>query len=192
MNRAIAWFATNHVASNLIMLVIVCAGLATLPTLTQELIPNIELEALNVTTLYPGASPSEVEASITNRVEEAISGLQGVKHVRSVSAEGASSVTVQLMAGEDIRKRVEEVRSEIDSLDTLPDDAEEPTIKQIEINRRVLTVSVAGETDEWTLKRLAQQLRDEIAALPGITEVDLSVAREYEISIEVSEMAMDF
>ena len=190
MKAAIAWFAKNHVASNLVMLVIVGAGLATLPTLTQELIPDIELEYITVSTIYPGASPSEVEASVTNRVEESISALQGVKTIRSASAEGLSSVTLELMAGEDVRKRLDEVRSAIDALDTLPEDAEVPTAKQVEIDRRVLTVAVAGETDEWTLKRIAQQVRDELVALPGISEAELAVAREYEIAIELSERAM--
>ncbi len=190
MKAAIAWFAKNHVAANLLMLVIVGAGLATIPTLTQELIPDIELEYVTVSTIYPGASPSEVEASVTNRIEEALSGLQGVKTIRSASAEGLSSVTLELMAGEDVRKRLDEVRSSIDAVDTLPDDAEQPTVKQVEIDKRVLTVAVAGRTDEWTLKRIAQRVRDELVARPGISEAELAVARDYEISIELSEDAM--
>jgi multidrug efflux pump subunit AcrB len=190
MKGAIAWFVKNHVAANLIMWVIVCAGIATIPTLTQELIPDIELEALTVSTVYAGASPSEVETSVTNRVEEAVSGLEGVKRLRSTSAEGMSVVTVELMAGEDVRKRLDEVRSAIDAMQSLPEEAEEPTVKQVELDQRVLTVAVAGETDERTLKRIAQQVRDEIVALPGVSEAELSVARDYEISIELSEDAM--
>ena len=175
MKSAIAWFAKNHVAANLLMLVIVGAGLATIPTLTQELIPDIELEYVTVSTIYPGAAPSEVEASVTNRIEEALAGQQGVKTIRSASAEGLSSVTLELMAGEDVRKRLDEVRSAIDAIDTLPDDAEQPTVKQVEIDKRVLTVAVAGQTDEWTLKHLGSAgVRDEIAALPGVSDVPRS------------------
>ena len=187
MKGAIAWFARNAVAANLCMLVIIVAGLATIPRLTQELIPDIELDMVSVTTTYPGASPTEVEASITSRVEEQLQGLQGIKRIRSTSAEAASSVIVELLAGEDIRARLDDVRAAIDAIDTLPDQAEEPVVKQIELDKQVLNVTIAGATDELTLKRVAQQVRDEIASLPGITEATLRLARPYEIAIEVSE-----
>jgi multidrug efflux pump subunit AcrB len=187
---AIAWFARNHVAANLMMLVIVVSGIATMPTLTQELIPTIELELISVTTVYPGASPTEVEASITNRVEEQLQGLQGIKQIRSSSAEGTSVVFVELLAGEDVRRRLDDVRAAVDIIDTFPEDAEEPTIKQLELSKQVLYVTVSGDTDEWTLKSISQEVRDEIVAIPGITEAQLELDRAYEISIEVSESAL--
>jgi len=187
---AIAWFARNHVASNLLMLVIVVAGIATMPTLVQELIPSIELDAVTVSTVYSGASPAEVEASITNRIEEQLEGIQGVKRIRSTSAEGASAVTVELLSGEDVRSRLDDIRAAIDAIDTLPAEAEESTVKQIEISKRVLNLAVAGGVDEWTLKRIAQDVRDEIVALPSVSEADLELERPYEITIEVSESTL--
>ncbi|MDJ0864560.1 MAG: efflux RND transporter permease subunit [Myxococcota bacterium] len=190
MNRSIAWFAENHVAANLVLLVIVLAGLLTLPTLTQEFIPDIELDTITVSVAYPGASPEEVEKSITNRVEEEIHGLAGIKRVRSVSAEGLATVTAELLAGEDVRHRLDDVRAAVDRIDTFPEDAEEPTVQQLEIRNRVLNLAVAGDVDGWTLKRVAQQVRDEIVALPGVTDAELRLDRPYEISIEVSEAAL--
>jgi multidrug efflux pump subunit AcrB len=190
MNGAIAWFTRNPVASNLTMIVIIVAGLVTMPTITQELIPNIELEIVTVTVPYPGASPREVEASITTRLEDELQGLQGIKRMRSTSAEGVSVVTVELLAGEDVRQHLDDFRSAVDAIDTFPDDAEEAIVKQVEITRQVLNVAISGEADEWTLKRLGQQVRDEIVALPGITDAELSLARPYEISIEVSEESL--
>jgi multidrug efflux pump subunit AcrB len=184
---AIAWFARNHVAANLMMLVIVTAGIATMPTLVQELIPSIELDAVTVSTVYPGASPAEVEASITNRIEEQLQGIQGVKRIRSTSAEGASAVTVELLAGEDVRSRLDDIRAAVDTIDTLPGEAEEPTVKQVEISKRVLNLAVAGDVDEWTLKRIAQDVRDQVVALPAVSEADLELARPFEVTIEVSE-----
>jgi multidrug efflux pump subunit AcrB len=184
---AIAWFARNHVAANLMMLVIVTAGIATMPTLVQELIPSIELDAVTVSTVYPGASPAEVEASITNRIEEQLEGIQGVKRIRSTSAEGASAVTVELLAGEDVRSRLDDIRAAVDAIDTLPGEAEEPTVKQVEISKRVLNLAVAGDVDEWTLKRIARDVRDEVVALPSVSEADLDLARPFEVTIEVSE-----
>ena len=190
MKRVIAWCAENHVAANLAMVVIIVAGLGTLPTLTQELIPSIELDTITVSVLYPGASPEEVESSITNRVEDELQGRAGIKRIRSFSAEGLSSVSAELMAGEDVRRRLDDIRAAIDGIDTFPQDAEEPLIQQLEVENRVLNVAVSGAVDEWTLKQVGQQIRDEIAALPGVSDVQLKMARPYEIAIEVSEAAL--
>jgi multidrug efflux pump subunit AcrB len=190
MKRAIAWCAENHVAANLAMVVIVAAGLGTLPTLTQELLPEIELDTISVSVVYPGASPQEVESSITNRIEDELQGRAGIKRIRSSSAEGVSSVSAELMAGEDVRRRLDDIRAAIDSIDTFPQDAEEPVIQQLEIENRVLNVTLSGTVDERLLKRTGQQIRDEIAALPGVSDVQLKMARPYEIAIEVSEAAL--
>jgi multidrug efflux pump subunit AcrB len=190
MKRAIAWCAENHVAANLAMVVIIVAGLGTLPTLTQELIPSIELDTITVSVVYPGASPQEVESSITNRVEDELQGRAGIKRIRSSSAEGVSSVSAELMAGEDVRRRLDDIRAAIDSIDTFPEDAEEPVIQQLEIENRVLNVAISGSVEERTLKQVGQRIRDEIAALPGVSDVQLQMARPYEIAIEVSEAAL--
>jgi multidrug efflux pump subunit AcrB len=187
VNRAIAWFAQNHVAANLMMIVILGAGIAMAPRITQEVFPAIELDMVTVATLYPGASPEEVEASITTRIEEQLQGLQGIKSLRSTSSEGVSAVTVELLAGVDARRLLDEIRAAVDVIDTFPEDAEEPIVTQVKVTREVVSVAVGGDADEWTLKRLGQQVRDEIAALPDISEAELSLARPYEISIEVSE-----
>ncbi len=187
MNGAIAWFARNSVAANLMMMVIVLSGLATMPRIVQELVPEIELDYVTVTTAYPGASPSEVEASITNRVEEQLDGLAGIKRVTSTSAEGMSAVSVQLQSGEDVRRRVEDIRSAVDAIDTFPEESEETVIKQVEIDSQVLLVAVSGAADEFALKRIGQRVRDELVDLPGISEAELTLARDYELTVEVSE-----
>jgi len=190
VKRAIAWCATNSVAANLAMVVLIALGLGTLPSLRQELIPSMDLETISVSIPYPGASPAEVESSITNRVEEELRGRPGFKRIRSTSSEGMSMVTVELQGGEDVRRRLDDVQSAIDGITTFPDDAEEPVIRQLEIENRVLNVAVSGAVDEWTLTRLAQRVRDEVAALPNVSDARLSMARPYEISIEVSEASL--
>ena len=108
MTRIIAWFAQNHVAANLLMALLVVGGLITLPTIKQEVFPEIQLPVLSISVDYPGASPKEVEAAICVRIEQAIEGLQGVKTMRSTAGEGHGSVTVELFAGEDVRRRMGE------------------------------------------------------------------------------------
>ena len=190
MNRAIAWFANNHVAANLLMLLTTVGGLMAIPMLKQEVFPEIDLPVIQVSVEYPGAAPREVEEAICIRIEEELQGLQGIRRVRSSAAEGVGTVSVELLADEDVRKRLDDVRSRVDGIDTFPENARRPTVRQLDVRFQVLDVAVSGDVDEWTLKQLGQRARDELAALPEITDVELVAAREYEISIEVSEDAL--
>ena len=78
MNRLIAWFASNPVAANLLMLFIVIAGLLSASQLRQEVFPNVAFELISVSVAYPGAPPDEVEEAICVRIEEAIHGVKGI------------------------------------------------------------------------------------------------------------------
>jgi len=190
VNRAIAWFAGNHVAANLLMMLLVVGGLLSIPTIKQEIMPELSLDVVTVSVVYPGAAPVEIEKGICIRIEEELQGLQGVKRIGSTAAEGVCVVRVELLAGEDVRRRLDEVRSRVDGIDTFPEEAEKPVIVQADVRFQVLDVAVSGDVDEATLKRLGQQVRDEIAALPGITDVELVATRSYEVAIEVSEDAL--
>ena len=95
MNHAIAWFANNHVAANLLMALIVVGGLLSLPRLKQEIFPEIDLPIIRVAVEYPGASPREVEAAICIRIEEQLQGLQGVRRLHSNASEGLGTVSVE-------------------------------------------------------------------------------------------------
>ena len=114
MSRAISWFAANHVAANLMMVLLIAGGLLTLPNIKQEVFPEISLPIITVSVDYPGASPAEVEAAVCVRVEEVLQGLQGIKRLHASANEGRGSVSVELLAGEDARVRMDEIRSRVD------------------------------------------------------------------------------
>jgi multidrug efflux pump subunit AcrB len=190
VNRAIAWFAGNHVAANLLMMLLVVGGILSIPTIKQEVFPELNLDVVTVSVVYPGAAPMEIEEGICIRIEEELQGLQGVKRISSTAAEGVCLVSVELLAGEDVRRRLDEIRGRVDGIDSFPEEAEKPVIVQAGVRFQVLDVAVSGDVDEATLKRLGQQVRDEIAALPGITDVELVATRPYEVAIEVSEDAL--
>ena len=190
MKSAIAWFARNSVAANLLLLVIVAGGLVTLPAIKREVFPEIDLDIVSVAVVYPGATPEEVEEAICVRIEEALQGLDGVKKISSSAAEGAGAVSVELLPGTDAGEALDDVKVRVDAIDTFPEEAEKPVIQKVILRNPVIDVAVYGNVDEHTLKRLGQRVRDEIAALPGITQADLESARPYEISIEVAERAL--
>ena len=190
MNRAIDWFAHNSVAANLLMIFILASGLLTVFTLKQEVFPEFSLDLIAIDVSYLGAAPEEVEEGVSVRIEEAIQGIDGVKRITSTASEGIGTVLVELELGSDPRKVVDDVKSRVDAIDTFPEETEKPIIREITMRRQVVDVAISGDVGEATLKYLAEQVRDEIAAIPEITQVEVADARPYEISIEVSEDAL--
>jgi len=190
MRGPVGWFAANHVAANLLMFLIVVGGLMAIPAIKQEVFPEIRPEIVTVSVPYPGAAPAEVETGICIKVEEEIQDVDGIKKLTSAAAEGVGTVTVELLPGTDVSEALDEIKARVDAIDTFPEDAEEPVVKEVVRKTQVINVVVAGDVDETTLKRLGERVRDEIVALPGITLAELVIARPYEISIEVSEEAL--
>ncbi|MDH3284582.1 MAG: efflux RND transporter permease subunit, partial [Acidobacteriota bacterium] len=187
----IAWFAKNHVAANVLMTVIVGTGLVTLFVgIRQEVFPEFSLDRIVVTVPYPGAAPAEVENGVTIRVEEAIQGLDGVKRITSTSSEGVGAVVAELFTGADAREVLDDIKARVDAIRTFPDEAEEPVIQELTNRRQVINVAVHGAAGESVIKELTQRVRDEIAALDGISIAELTNVRPYEIAIEVSETVL--
>ena len=186
----IEWFTRNPVAANLLMLLILAGGLMTAFTIKREVFPEFSLDVITVEVPYLGAAPEEVEQAVAVRVEEAIQGIDGVKRITSTSVEGRGTVVVEIELGEDVSRVLDEVKSRVDAIDTFPAETEKPIVREVTNRRQVVDVAVSGEADERTLKRLGERVRDEIAAMEGITQVELENARPYEISIEVSEDAL--
>jgi multidrug efflux pump subunit AcrB len=190
MRDPIAWFASHRVAANLLMLGIVAGGLLTLPTITREVFPDITPEILTVRVSYPGASPDEVETTVVTRIEDAVEGLLGVRRVTSTASEGSALVTAELFADADPARVLDDFKARIEAIPSFPEEAEKPVVELPLIRRQVINVAVSGTAEERTLKDEAERVRDEIAALDGITHVEVSGARRDEISIEVSESAL--
>ncbi|MFT6433704.1 MAG: multidrug efflux pump subunit AcrB [Candidatus Azotimanducaceae bacterium] len=190
MKTAIAWFANNHIAANLLLILIVLSGLAAIPSMPQKSFPDIDVPVINVTVAYLGAAPEEVEQGVCIRVEEELEGIEGIEKISSAAVEGACRVTIELFEDADSSLALDEVKSRIDAIITFPVETEKPVINLVSRVRPVLEISITGPEDERMLKVLGQQVRDEIAALPGVTQVSLQNTRPYEISIEVSEASL--
>ena len=190
MKRVIAWFVDNPVAANLLMAVLVVGGLLTLPTIRQEEFPSIDLEIVQISVAYLGAAPEEAEEAVCVRIEEAIEGTPGIDRVTAIAAEGACAVMVELVTGTDTNWALSEIENKVDGIATFPTETEKPVISYLVIRGNVLQIAISGDAGERTLKVLGQRTRDEIAALPGVSQVELKYVRPYEISIEVSELAL--
>ncbi|MDG2004027.1 MAG: efflux RND transporter permease subunit, partial [Novosphingobium sp.] len=181
----IAFMAKNGVASNLLMLFMLMAGYVAYNTIVQEAFPENSLDTISVSVAYPGATPEEIEESIVQKVEEAVESIEGVKKVTAVAAEGAGTVLVELRIGTSIDRALDDVKSEIDQIQTFPLEAEEPDIREVTTRQSVLSVAIFGDVPERSLKEAAFQLEDSISALPEVSYVQTSSVREYRIYIDV-------
>lgn len=190
MHGLIKWFAHNSVAANLLMGILVVAGAITLPTIHQEEFPNIEVDAISIVVPYLGAAPEEVEEGVCIRIEEAIQGSEGIDTIKSSAYEGSCRVMVELITGVDKTRVVNDIKGKVDAIDSFPSETEKAITNEISITATVLQLAISGDADERTLRVLGQQIRDDIAALPGVSQVELLFARPYEISIEVSEQTL--
>ncbi len=190
MNRPIAWFAQNPVAANLLAAMIIAGGLTAVFQLPQKTFPDIDIEMIRITVEYLGAAPEETEEGVCIRIEEEIEGIDGIDKIRSSALEGACAVIVELMSGADESKVLDDVKARVDAIDTFPDETEKPVIAQVTLQRPVADVAISGDVDERTLKALGERVRDEILALPSVTQTALKLVRPFEISIEVSEESL--
>ncbi len=190
MTRIIEWFGHNPVAANLLMWILIVGGLLALPRTHQEEFPNLEVDAVRINVPYLGAAPTEVESGVCIRIEEAIQGTEGIDKISSSASEGYCSVVAELVEGVDKTKLSNDIKSKVDAIDSFPVETEKPVTAEITFIATVLQVAISGDADERTLKLLGEQLRDDLVALPAVSQVDLLFARPYEISIEVSEQTL--
>ena len=186
----LAWFAGHHVAANLLMVGILVSGALSLFQTKLEVFPEFDTDTINIQVPYRGATPAESEEGVCIRVEEAIASVEGIKRIRSAAMEGMGSVTVELYEDADDQEVLDDVKAAVDRIETFPKETEKPVVAMADTRRRVITVAVHGEASEKTLKALAETIRDDLTAADGISQVDVSGVRNYEISIEVSEEAL--
>ena len=134
----IAWFAKNGVAANLLMGVILIAGIFSVRGLKMELFPDFDLDLVTISVAYPGAAPLEVEDGICKQIEEKIWDLTGIKEMTSFSRENFGVVSVQVERGRDAKLLADEIKVRVDSILTLPEEAEKPMVEVTTIKRGFL------------------------------------------------------
>ncbi len=185
--KSIEWMAKNPIAANLLMIVLLFGGVFIGTGAKQEVFPEFELDIITVVVPYRGATPSEIEESIILPIEEEIEDVVGIKKKTSNGYEGAGRLTLELEAGEDNSRVLDDVKAAVDGITSFPADAEKPSIYLNRNRREVITVAVHGDVTEQTLRELTEEIRLEFLNNPNITQAELSGVREYEIAIEISQ-----
>ena len=187
----VSWFARNPVAANLLMVLFIVGGALTTLLIPTEVFPTLSPRSIQVSVIYPGATPGDVEESITRRVEEAVLGLDGVDRVRSVASEGRGTITVELADFADPQVVKDDVETAVDGLtDFPPDNAEQPQIRIPTPATTVLSIALTGPVSERALREAGEQAERDLLSQNGISTVNLRGVRQYEISISVDEAAL--
>ncbi|RUO48777.1 acriflavin resistance protein [Pseudidiomarina aquimaris] len=183
----IAWWANNTVAANLLMALIIITGIFMVFEVRKQMFPEIELNTISIQVPFPGAAPQEVEQGVIVLIEDALEDVNGVERLTSTAREGGGSVTVEVENGYDPQVVMDEVKMLVDAIPNFPQQIENPNIYRIRPQRQVIWISVFGDMSERNQKELAKQIRDDLKNIGGITKVETVGARDYEISIEISE-----
>ena len=190
MNRFISFMVRYPIWPTVFLFSIMIFGLISFSQIRYSFFPETEPDTISVQVVYPGASPDEVAEGVVLKIEEQLDGLDGVERVTSVSKENFGSVTVETKYGSDIDKVTTDVKNAIDAISSFPDGAEKPLIFAQKFRSRSLSVVLAGSTDLYNLKYIAEEFRDNLLESPEITQVSISGLPDLEFSIEVSETDM--
>ncbi|MAC35897.1 MAG: RND transporter [Halieaceae bacterium] len=190
MENLIRWWVRNPVAANLLMLIIVTAGWLGLRDINKEAFPSVQPDIVQVELIWPGASPKEVEQQVIQRVEEALKNVSNVYRITSEAREGFGSVTVETFPSIDLNAFLNDVKNAVDSVTSFPRDIENPRVRRLEWRQDMIRVAVVGDIGEKALTRLAHRLRNEMAGLPYLSQVELFGSRREEVTVELSERAL--
>ena len=187
MRNLISTFVKYPFYANVIIVVLVIAGSFSLNNMKKSFFPERTTTHIFVNVFYPGASPKEMEESITVRVEESLRGLVGIKEITSTSSENMSSVQIETTGEYDIDETLAEIKNAVDGISSFPSDAEKPIV----FKRRAVTqagyLGLSGDVDKITLKRLADEIENDFYASGVISQLTVSGLPPLEIAIEVSE-----
>jgi multidrug efflux pump subunit AcrB len=179
------FFVVNFRVVILLILMLSAWGVYSYEKLPRESNPEVKIPVAVVATPYPGASPADVEELVTKKIEAGISSLRGVKKITSASANSISSVSVEFEAGEDIKDSIRNLRDKVtDVKGELPDEAEDPVVQEVSFDDQpILTMSLSGPYDGLTLRRYADDIKDDLEKIPGVREVRVSGGDEEEFSV---------
>ncbi len=185
MRRLIEFSVRNPVTVNLLTLFVLGAGIATYFRMHRELFPEFSRQAVQITTQFTGASPEEVENLITAKIEEEMTDLDELDEMLSISQEGRSEILLKFQPETDMNRALNDVRAALDDVTDLPGEADDPQVREVKSTFPVITVSLAADIDEATLRDMAKDLRDELRRIPGVATVRILGIREQQIWVEV-------
>lgn len=177
----------NRTTIGVLTLLIAVFGIYSYVSLPRESAPDIEIPLILVTTVYEGVSPEDIESTVTLKIEKELAGLKGVKEIRSSSAEGVSTITIEFLPDVKVDDAMQHVRDKLDrAKPELPRDAEEPTLTEINVAEfPILMINISGDISPVALKKIADDLEEALESVPGVLNCEVLGGLEREIRVEI-------
>jgi hydrophobic/amphiphilic exporter-1 (mainly G- bacteria), HAE1 family len=168
---------------------LVLLGLLGYSLLTYELLPKISSPVITITTVYPGAAPSEVETAVSKKVESAISTLENLESTQAISQEGVSIIIATLVYGTDVDMALQDAQRKVNSIKaTLPDDVKDPSLGKFSIDELpIMRIGASSDMDETQFTNLFEKtIQPELARIEGVAQVNVVGGENREIKINVN------
>ncbi|MEP1144404.1 MAG: efflux RND transporter permease subunit [Henriciella sp.] len=186
----VSWFARNAVAANLLMVVAFMGGVLGFNQMEREMFPVVPVAGASVTMSWQGASPQDVEEQIITRIEEAVADIDGLDRITSIARESFAVVNIRGRDDIDMNVFLDEIKLRVDQINNLPQAAFQPQVTRWEQRDWYFGMAIHGDVDALTLKRVADDVRDDIAEISGGELAVLQAVLDEEVSIEISEEAL--
>ena len=181
----IQFFAKHPTAANLLMFIMLTAGILSLGGLRKETFPDAAPVEVEVTVAFPGATAEEVDDTIVQRLETALDGTRDLKELRSVARQSLGSTTLKMKDNGDYSAFRNEIDNAVSSIDDFPDSAEEPLITRLNTRQPVLEILATGPMNAVSLKAYAENLKDQLTASPQVSEVNIDGFSDHLLRIEL-------
>ncbi|WP_298533021.1 efflux RND transporter permease subunit [uncultured Algibacter sp.] len=191
MRKLIAYFIKYHVAVNVFILAFLAFGIIGIISLKSSFFPLVDSKIININITYPGASPQEIEEGVVLKIEDNLKGLRGLDRVTSVSRENRGTITVEIEKGENIDFMLLEVKNAVDRVPSYPTGMEPLVVAKREEVRQTISFALSGKNVPLaTLKQIGRQIENDLRAITGISQVQVSGYPEEEIEIAVNENSL--
>ncbi|TXS90291.1 efflux RND transporter permease subunit [Parahaliea maris] len=182
----IAWFASNPIAANLLMLTAIIAGLLSLGVIRKEAFPSAPADRITVSVNFDtGSTPEIAEEGIALKVEEALEEVPGIKSITSQSSSRGSTVTIEKLSDYDLDQLLQDVKSQVDAINTFPTSANKPVVAKQRRQQHVLWVQVFGDSDRETLQTLAERIKSDLLEMPDVSNITFTGKAEPMMQIEI-------
>lgn len=190
MRKLISFFITNPIWGNAFIFLTLVFGVLSIMNMRKSFFPETEMRVITINVMYPGASPQEMEEGVTIKIEQALEGLTGVKKMTSNSSENMTSIRIEAYEDTDMAEMLTDVENTVNSINSFPAGAEKPIVRKLKVGEMSGTaafVSLSGPDNLFALKDKSDKIKNDLLALPSISQITVIGYPTVEMSIEINE-----
>ena len=182
----VAWMAKHGVAPNLLMAFLIIGGFLMALVIRKEYFPNTEIDSVSVSVSYAGATPSEMEQGVVLPIENELADVDGIKELTVRVTQGSASLVAELENGSDRQQAYQDIQQAVNRISTFPAEMETPIVSMAGRNIDVIELAIFGPLDKFGLKRLGEQIKDELLLSSQVTKIEMRGTPDEEIHVEIA------